>query len=375
VSAGETEARQVKGLRAASWETQADRRQKAPLRRAQWSSYFLRFFGMPEPGDSIPAGVLPVSPEDSADVLHRTFCGSKTEKTDRRARYLVRRCVSQMLLRGYQPRRRKSEVFDQLVKSAAEPRPDDTDAVELRAGMDLRQATDLLVRWGQREFGMPGPVGTRIGSVDQALEAIRQAGPGDRTISVPTQIIHESGTTSVIKQVFLRQDLALVNWLVNPLNWNQLGEFFAVTKREADGSEGPTLDATPWYGVLVEEFVVSWNSVSISRFNQRLKVDYSVLPDLARTDYSLMYEEKEQIEVNEGFFEVRKVKVKEGKDEKDTGWIAGTMKKTVRFKSSILNFLAPATLAMFLDSKTGGFGRFVDFVPKTEEGSASQPVP
>jgi hypothetical protein len=169
--------------------------------------------------------------------------------------------------------------------------------------------------------------------------------------------------------VFLRQKLSRVNRLVNPMNWVELGEFFAVTKREADGTRGPKREAESWYGVLLEDFIVSWNGLATHRFNQKLKVDYTVLPNVARTDYSLMYEEDDQIEVNEGFFEVRRDATM------PKGWIAGTMKKTVRFKSSLLNFLAPAMLAMFLDSKTGGFGAFVDTKKSGKGESASKKRP
>lgn len=347
----------MKGPRSAVWEPQADRNRRAPLRRAQWSSYFLRFFGAPQPGDSVPGSFVPVSPESSAEVLHRAYCGCEEEKRDLGTRYLVRRCLSQMLLHGYQPKR-KSDVFDQLVKAAAAPRPGDVHADEFRAGMDVQQSSDSLVRWGQREFGLPGSTGPR--TLAQALEALRRAAPDDRTLSLPTEILHDAGTTSVTKRVFLRQKLSNVNRLVNPINWVELGEFFVVTKRETDGNRAPTNSAESWYGVLTEEFIVSWNRLTTHRFDQKLKIDYTVLPNLARTDYSLMYERDDQIEVNEGYFEVW------ADESLPPGWIAGTMRKTVRFKSSFLNFLAPATLAMFLDSQTGGFGAFVD---KEESGT------
>src|SRR5262249_21484755 len=133
----------------------------------------------------------------------------------------------------------------------------------------------------------------------------------------------------------------------NPVNWHQLGDFFKKTDRLLP-KRAPASDHAPWRGVLYEEFVVDWNHINSYVFRQKLKVDYTVDPDLVRADYSLMYEQDEQIQLNEGFFEARQIAG-------SRGWVHAKMSKTVRFNSSILNLLAPAILAMFLDNKTEGF--------------------
>ena len=79
----------------------------------------------------------------------------------------------------------------------------------------------------------------------------------------------------------------------------------------------------------------------------------SVTPEVVRADYSLMYEQDDKIALNEGFFTARTVAGSQG-------WVDVTMSKTVRFTSSILNLLAPAILAMFLDNKVGGFKQLIE---------------
>jgi hypothetical protein len=339
----------VRGLRSARHEPAADRDTRTPLRRAQWSTYFLRFFGSVQTGDPLPSALAPDSLEETTDVLNRKY---DPGVRDWCGRYLVRRCVSQMLLRGHRPR--NPAMLDQLMEKAAQPMANEPSSMaeQVAAATNSRNpvARDFLIGWGEREFNVPGPFRRRAGSIP---DAVREIDPGgERIVSLPTRIFHEGGAFTFVKEVGLRQDLEKVKWLVNPLNWVALGEFFARTE-SVDGKRGSRGDKDAWSGVLAEDFIVSWNGFTTHSFKQKLKVDYTVEPELARTDYSLMYEEDDQIELNQGFFQAERLKG-------PPGWIHGHMQKTLKFKSSVLNMLAPAIFSMFLDSKAGAFGAFVD---------------
>jgi len=79
-------------------------------------------------------------------------------------------------------------------------------------------------------------------------------------------------------------------------------------------------------------------------FDVILKVDYSESTDVVRTDFSLKYEKSDQILVDEGYVEARSIPGR-------PGWTRHTGQKTLKFTSGLLNILAPAMTAMFLESK------------------------
>lgn len=340
--------------------TELDERKpwRRPLRRAQWSAYWQRFFGGGRPGDSIPARYKPIDLDEAVyDVDHALHdCGSCLPEVRREP---ARRCVSQMLLSGYRPAERVRPAFDRVAQQAVHPdlhtrgrAPTGVRGVAESlppedSGLHAGETEDLLISWGEREFDVQGWFRRRVLTVDEELAF---AGSETRLISLPTTITHRGGAFTVEKRVYIRGDLDPVKWLVNPVNWEELGQFFARTEREKDQKRFAEGDAESWRDVLCEDFLVSWNGFMTYSFRQKLKVDYSVTADVARSDYSLMYEQDDQIELNEGFFEVAKYS-------SNPEWLAGTMRKTLRFSSSVLNMMAPAILSMFLDSKADGFNR------------------
>jgi hypothetical protein len=256
-----------------------------------------------------------------------------------------------MLMYGYRPAVERRQQFDDLTRAAAasdgaldDAHPDDLTAAN---------AKEFLIKWGEREFS-PWAI-----LADQRLpvaEELTQVSDQTRLVSRPTQILHAQGAFVVEKKVYLRTRLEDVKHLVNPENWEHLGEFFARTFKENQPNSVGGSGAEPWHGVLREDFIVSWNGFTTNVFKQRLKVDYSVTPQIARTDYALMYEEDDQIALNEGFLEVKDAR----EDKLPDGWISGTMRKKLKFTSSMLNLLSPALLSMILDSKAGGFNNFLD---------------
>jgi hypothetical protein len=333
---------------------------RAQLRRALWSSYFYRFFGGQHTG-FVPSPFVPMSLDRALDTL-QTAANGQTPEADRPSRDLVRRCVSQILLCGHQPDSRFGPMLVDSTKGIDRcTRDAKPSAPAVRAGAagvsdeECARAIKILIGWGEQEFDVPGALQRRATSPEEEL---RDASPTQVAQTLPTQVVHRGDAFTVEKHGYFRRDLAGVSRLVNPVNWTKLGEFFERTDREHP-THGPKSDRKEWHGVLGEDFVVSWNGFNSYLFEQKLKIDFSVSRDLVRTDYSLMYEEDDQIVLNEGFFDARTMPGSQG-------WIHVTMSKTVRFSSSILNLLAPAILAMFLDSKIGGFKQLIE----TEVGSA-----
>ncbi|MGH7789235.1 MAG: hypothetical protein ACRERC_20365 [Candidatus Binatia bacterium] len=328
---------------------------RAPLRQVQWSSYYHRFFGRVRPGDRVPSGVQPLSLDESAQTLHDVYCTADATSQKKR-RHVARRCVSQMLIYGYRPAEAVKPTFDKLVTTAARPESGERAIDERKLAADAR---DFLLRWGVRQF-----TPEQWSPVRRNQELIRAAGNSEKIVARPTELMHDHGAFVVTKQVYLNARVDQVSHLINPENWERLGEFFARTFREGGPEDSlATAKPDPWQGVLREDFICSWNGFTTNIFKQRLKVDYSVAPSIARTDYALMYEEDDQIVVNDGFFEVKSHDVP-GVQADDPplppGWIVGTMRKRLKFTSSVLNLLCPALLPMFLDSQASGFNKFFD---------------
>jgi hypothetical protein len=254
--------------------------ERSKLRRAQWSTYYHRFFGRIRPGDRVSPDFAPPSLDEATLLLNETVLRGEKARGEAHVRrpYLTRRCVSQMLLYGYRPVEEREKQFNELATRAARPTVVPAGAVDADA-----RAKDFLVHWGEREFGAK-PL-----SPEQVVQEMQVPG-GGRMISLPTRLQHVQGAFEVEKDVYLRTDLASVSALVNPENWERMGEFFAETYREGR-RPGRKADAPArsWQGVLQEDFIVTWNSFTINIFKQRLKIDYSVTKQTVRADYALMF--------------------------------------------------------------------------------------
>jgi hypothetical protein len=274
-----------------------------------------------------------------------------------------------MLHYGYRPAQSRQREFDSLAAWVAPPRGPRAERAGQAdaAGVDVARAKEGLLTWAEREFSSQRPSAEELSQQMQAPDAANM-------IALPTALDNDRGAFVVTKRVYLRASIAQVSALVNPENWEQLGEFFARTFRDGTDNDPVDAPAEAWHGVLREDFIVSWNGFATNVFKQRLKVDYSVSPQRVCTDYALMYEEDDQIALNEGFLEVRAGTP----DERlPPGWIVGTMRKKLKFTSSMLNLLCPALLPMLLDSKAGGFNNFVtpvsgDGRPAARDGSKAR---
>ncbi len=301
-------------------------------RRVQWSTYYHHFFGRVRPGDRIPDAFAPISLDASIDTLASIY---EPQRHD-----VAKRCMAQIVSYGH--RAADSNTYDRLARAVCDSAVAADDS--LRASSDAKTA---LRRWAVREFS-PTSV-TR----EDVIEEMRRAGLLIKLISLPTRMVHDRGAFLFIKDVYMRTTVDAVSYLVNPENWELLGDFFARTYRQGDEANHGIRPPVKWQGILHEDFVATWNLMTTSVFKQRLKIDYSVGERLARCDYALMYEQDDQVTVNEGFLDVRR------EEDLPPGWIAGTMQKKVRFTSSILNMLCPAMLSMLLDSNVGGFNEFI----------------
>ena len=334
--------------RSSRFESDAER-WKSVLRSVQWASYYERFFGGMRGSDQIPSSYAPTYPRQLAGVLEAA-CGCKLPQREQRVRQdALRRTLSQMQLAGQVLGEGQHELLNAVARLVEEDGTTPTAQSAVAA-----TAPDLLAE---------EPFRRRAFSLEEEL-ANHERSDLPKPVSIPIRVTHRGDAFSVEKHVYLRQPVSLrVKRLVNPLNWTKLGEYFTTTER-ADRRKTTAAHRGPtsWRGVLREVFTVSWNEFTTQKFDQRLEIDYTVLPNLARTDYFLMYEQDDQIVLNEGYFEAKE-------DVAHPDWMSVTMVKTLRFRSSLLNLLTPAILAMVLDSKAGGFTAFVERRAQARENS------
>jgi hypothetical protein len=126
------------------------------------------------------------------------------------------------------------------------------------------------------------------------------------------------------------------------LRWKELGPFW-----EGEGDiqvewERGGGDPRVRKGEVAEVFILNWNTLQLQMFEVRLRVTQRRTDDMIRTDYSLMYEKDDQVLVDQGYGEVRRIP-------KRPQWACYTGEKTLKFASTMLNLLAPGIMAMFLD--------------------------
>jgi hypothetical protein len=100
---------------------------------------------------------------------------------------------------------------------------------------------------------------------------------------------------------------------------------------------------------------VNWNQLLLQDFKVWLRFTRRTTKNTIRTDYSLIYEEDDQLLVDQGYGEVKRV-------EGHKRWTRYTGVKTLKFASALLNLLAPAVMAMFLDGNVASF--YETFEPK-----------
>ena len=283
--------------------------QWAPLQRAaSWNPPFYRFFGSEH--SQVPAGVRPLSGDESCRNLVRLI---DTLDGDHPRPHVFRRCLSGMWGTGYRPSPGHEETFGTLASKAVKV-------------ADPKEAVAALAQYS--------PVSPPV--------TPRNAAPAPRQSS-PTEVTFDGQVWAVKKEFVIQSEMRGVADLLDPMNWEQLAPFFKQTQRidvqKTDAETGS------WQGILKETVAFTWNSMTTQSFEAYLKIDYTVTKERVRADYSLEYEEGNQLIVDDGFGEARQV----------DGGIHYIGLKRLRFVSSILNLVAPAALCMFIESDEDGF--------------------
>src|SRR5882724_7145606 len=172
-----------------------------------------------------------------------------------------------------------------------------------------------------RRANVPAPASQLVASTPQP-------------IVFPTKIMSTAGRYTISKSVSVPCTLLEAAALVRPDNWRKLSPMLEETQLIEED-------------VLFEKAVLRWNRVRLQTLEVFLRVHYTLTEDVARTDYSLMYERNNRILVDEGYGEAR---VLPGK----TGWIHYTALKTIEFSSRLLNSLAAEYLSTLADQAVGG---------------------
>jgi len=171
------------------------------------------------------------------------------------------------------------------------------------------------------------------------------AGAPRQPIPQPTVVMFAGEIFTARKRILIPQPFHAARKLTDPHSWKDFGPFW---DREQGGVIRVYWDAKrPRGGVrtgkVFEHFVVNWNQALVQEFKVWLRLTQSQDHDMIRTDYSLIYEEDDQLLVDQGFGEVSRVPDR-------PGWACYTGEKTLKFASNVLNLLAPGVMAMFLDS-------------------------
>jgi hypothetical protein len=303
-----------------------------------WSTAYYRFFGAKHGREQMPSALRPLSCGETSRVLEH-LCN--------RHRHTARRCVAQMLASGYIPDDHNADQFRNLVEK-----------VTRKPAVPLEDVIADLRESGLRDYAEPSAV-----TAGEEFE-IRPDAPRE-PIPLPTVMTFQGDLFTARKQVLIPARYERARRIAYPENWKALGPFW-----EGRGSikvdwEKPEKQIRPRIknGTVREHFVVNWNTLLLQEFTVLLKVTQRANRDLIRTDYSLIYEEDDQLLVDQGYGEVKRIKNR-------PGWACYTGEKTLKFASSLLNLLAPGVMAMFLDGNVSWFYKM--FAKRRSAGTRHQ---
>jgi hypothetical protein len=290
-------------------------------RAALWNPAFYRFFGS-EHG-RVPSEFRPMSGDEGSGALSHIVESSGGEHP---YPWLFRACLTRMWFSGYRPQNGYKDVFDRLAKKAF-GKPTSAAAFE------------ALVEWGRNCCGVPP---SSRGRADQRIDVAAQLAADEH--SHPAVATFDGNVWTVTKQCLLLRPIDRVKTLLDPQHWPWMAPCFKDVRRVA--LDKPPDDQTgAWRGVVEEKAVFNWNEMTLQEFDTFLKIDYTVTDEVVRVDYALEYEKDNQIVVDDGYGEARRIT---GGQTRYTGY------KRVRFASSLLNFVAPAFLCMAVEQDEDG---------------------
>lgn len=256
----------------------------------------------------------------------------------------LQRCLSQMLLAGYSPGNHCRECFRELAIKAS--------------GMKMNEAAalDHLYGFAERNYTKPGPrsyMPPRVAVTPETSEIhptpvepdIVGVAPHVLYLEEPTEIRYDGDAVTVHRRLWVQNQLGDIGPNLNPVEWSKLSPFFEEVRAKLPRK--PRAEES-WRGLFFEHFVINWNLLRFNSFRTHLNVDFTQDAGVFRTDYSLAYEERDQLLLDNGFVEARKIPG-------HPGWTQYRMSKTVKFTSALLNFLVPAALCMWVESDLDGF--------------------
>ena len=282
-------------------------------RAAIWSAYFHRFAGWPHGRYEVPYGLAPMSCRHAFETL---------DGMDDARRATIRRPVSHLLAAGWKPERRH---LDRLAGIATTATDATTAAHEAAARLRPLARVEHVSRETLRAADVPPP------DADPSV-------PGRSRVTI------EDGAATVQLETWLPAPLERVAELIQPKNWFKLGHFWR-------GTELRTRPETGRCDELLEHYVFDWNAVNTQEFIVHLSVDHGEQdePDgrkTVRTDYAIMYEEDDEILIDDGFAQATHLPKREG-------WTHYRGEKKIKFASPLLNFMSMAIVTMLLENNAG----------------------
>jgi hypothetical protein len=256
--------------------------------------------------------------------------------------YLLRRLLAPLVIaRGSQ--RDWNAEFRELVLAACRDLGREGGPAKQGAGAggrraptsDFETALGQLRRWALKRFAT-APEEASAQGVRAALQTLDP----EKLLEVsPSYVRDTNGIFTVSRRANVKAPLRAVREVLNPINWATLGEFF-----EYVGQVGnPKERKDGWRGLFEERFVIGWGPLSLNTYTVFLNVDFTYDETRVRADYSLAYEEDDQLEVDDGYLEARTIPGR-------PGWCAYYAEKSTRFRSPWSNLMAPVINAVSLES-------------------------
>lgn len=241
--------------------------------------------------------------------------------------HVLRRLLAPIAI-GRAGEERWSPEFRQLVSAAFD------DAPKERQPRSFEEALHRLRDWGKRRYAFAPD--------DGALRAgLRLFDPEELLDVGPSVIESRNGVFRVGRRAFVKAPIDVIRDTIDPVNWRRLGEYFEYVGRVAN-----TVEERPdgWSGVFEERYVFGWGPLELSTCHPFLRVDFTHDETRVRVDYALLYEENDLLECDDGYLEARTAPGR-------IGWCEYYSEKSTRFRSPASNLIAPAILAVYLESR------------------------
>lgn len=288
-------------------------------RRSAVISVFLRLLNGPRSG-----GLLGELDDDEFSEDEALLSLSRSQMVARP--HVLRRLLSPIVI-SRPAENRWSPEFRQLVSAAFNDSP-----IERRP-KTFEQALEKLRSWGKTRYAIAPDKG--------ALRAgLRIFDPEELLDVEPSFIESNGGVFRVGRRAWVKAPLDVIRDTINPVNWRRLGEYFDYVGRvESTVNERPD----GWSGVFEERYVFGWGPLTLATCHPFLLVDFTYDETRVRADYSLLYEENDLLECDNGYLEA---KTAPGRN----GWCEYYSEKSTQFRLPTVNLLAPVILAVYLES-------------------------